>query len=342
MLLNTDYVTPAELTGYVRAALADLPQNQVTLNRYLPNLPVDDLLYRFTRGGAGLLKAAVFRSYDTESPIGTRPGATRVTGELPPISQKVRLDEYTYARNRANPDVIRTSVESDAVNQMRAVSDRLELARGQALDTGAVTLNENGVQATVSFGRAGAHSVTAGTLWSSTSTADPIGDLLAWQDIYVNSNGQPPGVILLTRTVLAYLMTNAKVIAYSTRPASGLGRVPQMAVTEVLQDFGLPPIELVDKKVNVAGTSTPVIPVNRAIFAPLPVDPNAPEATQLGATMFGTTVEADELQIVGEDGPGIVAAVYKDNDPVALWTKAAAIALPVLANPDLSFGATVA
>ena len=36
MLLSTDYINPADLTGYVRAALADREANQFSLNRFLP------------------------------------------------------------------------------------------------------------------------------------------------------------------------------------------------------------------------------------------------------------------------------------------------------------------
>lgn len=58
MLINTDYITPVELTGYVRAAFADLQVNQFTLSQYLPNQLVDDLDFRLSRGGAGLVEAA--------------------------------------------------------------------------------------------------------------------------------------------------------------------------------------------------------------------------------------------------------------------------------------------
>jgi hypothetical protein len=44
---------------------------------------------------------------------------------------------------------------------------------------------------------------------------------------------------------------------------------------------------------------------------------------------------------MGEE-PGIVAGSYEDEDPIALWTKASAIGLPILANPDLSMVADVA
>jgi hypothetical protein len=49
-----------------------------------------------------------------------------------------------------------------------------------------------------------------------------------------------------------------------------------------------------------------------------------------------------EYGLQAGEQPGIVAGSYSTKDPVALWTKAAAIGLPVLANPNLSFTADVA
>jgi hypothetical protein len=182
-----DAINPVELTGYVRAALADLQVNQFTLGRWLPNREVRDLEYRFLNGGQGLIEAATFRTWDTESPIGSRPNVARMSGELPPISRKIRLGEYERMRlaggvaaGDAN-DEIRNQVYNDGERLTRSIAARLELARGEALWSGKVELNENGVVATINFGRAAGHTVTAGVLWSDHTNADPLTDLLTWQ-----------------------------------------------------------------------------------------------------------------------------------------------------------------
>src|ERR1700761_129733 len=128
MLLNTDYYDPAELTGYARQALADLPDNQQQLARWLPNRTVDDLEYRFNRGGGGLTEAASYRAFDTESPIGRRESAARTTGELLPISEKIPLGEYDQLRRRANPTpAIQNGLLTDTERQVRKVAARVEL-----------------------------------------------------------------------------------------------------------------------------------------------------------------------------------------------------------------------
>jgi hypothetical protein len=339
MLLNTEYITPVELTGYARAALGDLTINQFTLSTWLPNRQIDDLMYRFTRGGEGLTEAATFRSYDTESPIGARPGISRVTGELPPISRKIRLGEYDRLRQRRADNAIRDAILDDATRMVRAVAARLEMARGEALYTGKITLNENGVIATVDFGRKAGHTVTASPLWSDLTGSHPITDLMSWRDTYVASNGSEPGAILTSRKVVALLLQNAQIknLAYPSGTQAAL--VTQSAVNNVMEAFGLPPIAVYDAQVKVNGSAARVIPDNRVLYLPA-----AGPSTDLGATLLGTTAESLEPDFGLDnemDQPGIVAGAYSTKDPVAVWTKAAAIGLPVLANPDLTFSATV-
>jgi hypothetical protein len=343
MLLNQDFITPAELTGYVRAALADLDRNRFILSQWLPRVEVDDLVYRFTRGGEGLTDAATVRAYDAESPIGSRPGVTRVTGELPPISRKIRLGEYERLRQRRDNSAIRTAILSDAERMARAVAARLEMFRGEALYRGSLQISENGVIATVDFGRAAGHTVAPGTLWSTVATATPLADLLTWRDTYIATNGEAPGAVLTSTTVLGYLLRNAEIRALAATVAGTPTMVSQTALNSVLAAYGLPPIYIYDAQVRVNGVATRVIPADRVIMLPAPGTADNADSTDLGATLLGTTAESLEPEF-GLSGvePGIVSGAYSTKDPVAVWTKAAAIGLPVLANPDLTLAADVA
>ncbi|GIF14793.1 major capsid protein [Actinoplanes teichomyceticus] len=343
MLINQEYIDPAELTGYVRAALADLDRNRFILSQWLPRREVDDLVYRFTRGGEGLTDAATVRAYDAESPIGSRPGVTRVTGELPPISRKIRLGEYERLRQRRDNSAIRTAILSDAERMARAVAARLEMFRGEALYRGQLQINENGVVATVDFGRSGGHSVAPGTLWSTVATATPLADLITWRDTYITTNGEAPGALLTSSTVVGYLLRNAEIRALAGSMLGTPSAVSRTALDSVLQSYGLPPLYIYDAQVRVNGSATRVIPADRIVMLPAPGSPDAGEATDLGATLLGTTAESLEPEY-GLSGvePGVVAGAYSTKDPVAVWTKAAAIGLPVMANPDLTLAADVA
>lgn len=335
MFLNTDYIDPAELTGYARAAAADLDINQFTLSRWLPNRLVDDLEYRFARGGDGLADAATFRAYDAESPIGSRPGISRVTGELPPISRKIRLGEYERLRQRKLADAVGNAIMSDAERMVQSVAARLELARGQALVTGKVTISENGVIAEADFGRAAGHTVTAAASWATTTT-DIIGDLNTWRDVYVASTGQEPGSFVTSRKVMGYMLRND---AFRQLDATIVGTpsiVTPESVNNILSAHNLPPVITYDAQVRVSGSATRVIADDKFLMLP------AVGSGEMGATLYGTTAESmePEFGLAGSEA-GIVAGAYSTKDPVAIWTKAAAIAMPILANPDLSFAADV-
>lgn len=345
MLLNTDIIEPSTLTGYVRAALADMQLNRFTLARWLPNRTIDDLQYRLVAGGAGLAEAATFRAYDAESPIGSRPGVTRITGELPPVSRKVRLGEYDRLRQRrASDELVQNAVLDDAERMAAAVAARLEMARGEALYKGKLDISENGVVATVDFGRAAGHTVTAATLWTDATNADPLADLLSWVDTYVSANGEMPGVILTSTRVVRLMGAASKFKVLAASIAGTPGVVAPAAINQILAVYGLPPIETYDAKVSVGGSATRVIPDDRVLLLPAAGDPADGMSSELGATLYGTTAESlePEYGIVDGDQPGIVAGAYNTKDPVAVWTKAAAIALPVLANPNLTFAADVA
>lgn len=336
MLINTDYATPQELSGYARGALADLEQNQFTLSQWLPSVTVDDLVYRFTRGGEGLADAATFRAYDAESTIGKRPGITRVSGELPPVSRKIRLGEYDRLRQRNLDSGITDALYSDAERMAMAVAARIEVARGQALVTGTVAISENGFIAAVDYGRSGGHTnVAPGVLWSTPATATPIADLLTWVDTYVaTNNGLRPGAILMPTAVRSAMLRTAEVRGYAAANGVSPSIVTPAVLAQILSAFDLPQIYLNDTQVNVNGSATRVIAAKNVVMLP------APGQSQLGGTFWGTTAESLTSDYSGV-GEGIVAGAYDTKDPVAMWTKAAGIALPVLANPNLSFNAVV-
>lgn len=329
-----DKVDPVELTGYVRRALADFEQNQFTLGRYLPNKEIADIDYRFAKGGRGLVDAAVYRTFDTEAPIGTRPGVVRVSGELPPISRKIRQGEYDRLRLRNADDEIVNEVFNDAVAMMSSIRARLELARGDVLVNGSVTISENGVTAEVDYGRANGNTVTAAILWSSGS-AVPLTNLIAWRDAFIAANGEAPTEIVMATSTFALLQKNTEVRNLVPRGNSAPGLASMEDVNTVVSSYGLPPIRLYDAQVNVAGVATRVIPAAKVVLVG--------GGGQLGATLYGVTAEAQELPDLrtGAAEAGITAVATKTFDPVAVWTKASAIALPVLANPNLSFSATV-
>jgi hypothetical protein len=339
MQLITEYATPAELTGYARAALRDREENQFSLNRWLPNDTINDLTYRFARGGGGLVEAAVYRAFDAESDIGSRSGAARVSGELPPISRKYALSEYEQIKMR-NVDTqkaeIRDAMEADAIKGVSAIAARTELARGDAIFNASVTINENRVSAGVDYGRNPAHSVSAAIPFSSTETSLAYDYFQSWLDVYNDTNGDLPAFTLMSRKIYNFLRRNKQIRELAYRGASSAPTVlTKDDLNNILGDFDIPPVVVYDAKVSVDGVATRVTPEDKLAFMPAQGD-------ALGKTLWGVPVEANDPRYgLQGDAAGVAVGAYKSEDPQTVWRASTAIVLPVVGSPDLTFVADV-
>lgn len=348
-MLVTDLIDPQELIGYTREAQLEAERNKFQLSNYFPNdtTPNGEIEWRLLRGNLRDEDAAKIRSWDAEASISGRQGVERIMGELLPVSRTIRLGEEERLRNRgldrgttgsANTALV-DALFNDSAKMARAVAARFELLRGEVLEKATVTINENGVApATIDFGRKAGHAVTAGVLWSVFASADPVADMRTWVQTYIDSNGVAPAFALTSTSVIGWLMRNAAIRALVAGPGGTPGVVTVDTVNAVFQAYGLPPFVPYDAVIRVDGVQTRPIAVNKVILMP-------PADEPLGATLYGTTAEALDLaeaQFIDQaDAPGMVAVIEKTRNPVATWTLATAVGFPALANPDLTFTATV-
>lgn len=338
--LWTELLTPAELTGFARAAQEDYEMSQGTLARWLPNTTVSDVVVRTLVGVDGSGELAQYRSFDAETPIGSGGSAERKVFELLPLGLKERISEYEQlrARGRDGAALVLGGAENAARRVVRAIVNRLEIARGQAIENGQVVINENGVVQTVSYGRPGENSVESDVLWSE-SSASPIDDLNTWVDYYTEANnGSAPGSLVMSKRVLAALQRAEEIRELVATLAGTPNIVSVDLVNNVLTSYGLPPIVIYDRKVK----GERVMSDNKVFILPAPVDPNT-GSNELGATFVGPTLEAAEPEygIGVAEQPGIAVGVWKTKDPIAAWVHSNAVAFPVLVNPVASMVAEV-
>ena len=107
----------------------------------------------------------------------------------------------------------------------------------------------------------------------------------------------------------------------------------------LLTSAGLPELFIYDRS-TAAGR---VLPDDRVLFLPAPVDPQAGQS-EMGSTFWGQTLTSQEstYAIADSEQPGLVTGVYRgEKPPLIAEVVADGIALPVLANADLSFAAKV-
>lgn len=344
MALWTDIIDPATLTGYARASLAEYEARKGTLARWLPNKLVTDIVVRFVAGQTGLVETAKFRAFDAEMGIGKAPGGQRVVLELPALGQNIPVSEYSQLRIRgASDDQILRSIQDTTDVVVRAVADAIEYLRGIVLLTGKATITDDKFVTEDDFSRPGAHTVTAGALWSASPATSRLTDLQTWCDVYRDTTGEEPGAIVtstrVTRIMAAGTEFQTQLINGGARPAT------QGDIDAITAGAGLPPIYRYDRRVNRNGAATKVLPDNRLLILPAPVDPNDDGGTVLGATFWGQTLTASEESwgIDNSEQPGLVTGVFRgEKPPLIAEVISDAIALPVLTNAALSFSATVA
>lgn len=335
MGLWTDVIEPYELTQVARATLEE-KERANTLATILPNKFVDDIVVRLTATDSGLLEAAEYRAYDAETSIGSAPAGKRLTVELPPLGQKVRVSEYDQLRLRAgnvSDEQVKNTIAGAAVAVAKAVADRVELARGFALAQGELLIGENQIVVEYPYGRDESMKVTAANKWQDSDAATPIADLTAWVDAYVAKNGVEPDTLILSRKARANLLKSKEVRSFAG--ASVPAAVTVEFLNNLLESLDLPAVTTYDRKVKYHQKLTPVIPEDKVIITSAQAG--------VGATFWGTPLEATEegYDLAGEERPGIAVGAYKDDDPLGVWVRASAIALPVLADGNLAMVAEV-
>lgn len=344
-VIVTDLVPPMLLIDYVRAYDMEVlrPEAQLTLDRFLPNRFVDDLDFRVRKGALADVDIAEYRAWDTPASMTGRPGVQYIKGSLGPVSRQIPLGEEEYLRTqtllRGTNDPVIQAIYDDSERMIRAVQARVEVARGDVINDGKLTIAENGMVIEADFGRAALMSKTATNLWTDTANGKPLTDLLSWMDDYVTTNGVEPGIIMMSRTRVANLALNTEIRQYAASGGTTPTRVNAATIADIFAAEGLPPIELYDTQVRVQGTRARVLPVNKLFFMP-------PAGEPVGHTFYGVTAEAlllAERNLIDRTAmPGIVAVVTRTEHPVQTYTLGTGLAMPVLPNPNLILDAVVA
>lgn len=324
MALWTEQISPAELTGFGRQVSEDY-DNDITAE-VLPSQFVDDVVFTFSVNGK-LNETAQYRAFDAETAIGKNGDAEEKTARLLPVGLKKRFSEYDQLRRRsaASPESVQAAADRLAAEVSRATVDRVRLLRAEALVTGGLSINENGVHQNVDFGRRADFTTSADVFWN--QDGDAIADLEAYRNAFVDENGIEPTHIIASTRVFAALSRSETVRAYL---GSDAGIMSREAINSVMSNYGLPQLTINDARVG----GQRLIADDKLLMV---------VAGQAGSTVWGTTVEADDPRygLAAADLPGLVVGAYQEDDPNTKWIRANAIALPILAESNLTFASTV-
>lgn len=334
MILETEFVSPYDMTLAGRVGQGEAEEGNL-LASVLPAQNVFGQSIDVLKGGNGFNEVAEFRAYDSEVSFGeTGEDVEEVTVKLPPLGQQTRISELDQlkAMGNGNRQLLEDMRLKAAKARGHAVAERMELARGQVLQTGAATINENRFKKSIDFDRDDSMTITAGTVWS---TGTPLTDIDTWVAVYSELNGYKPERFILSTPGLLALKKNPEVIA-SIHGDNSAQRVTNAQLNDFLAEEGLPTFVVYDKQVRKAGQQVRIIDENVAVFVP-------PASAGAGVTAWGTTLESLEAEysIVDGERPGIVVAALKSRNPIGVYAHAAAIGLPVLKNANAFMAATI-
>ena len=295
-------------------------------------------------------RTAAYRSFDGMIHVSARDAGSGKFVELIPFSDSLNLGEYEriaieIARlGGTNRQAQVNAAYNDAERLVGTMHNRIELAWGDVLTDGKLTINEGGLQSEADYG-VPANQVTApvGALWTDAnqSTAVPLTDLDAWQEVRIANGNERATRMLMSRVRVGALRRNKQIIDAVYGATAGRTSVTIGELNTLLASEDLPTIVTYDSTLNVEGTVTRVIAQDKIMLLPEDIG-------SLGFMAFGLSATA--LEIVGSgqaemsfgDASGIVGVVEKVGPPYREFTFVDAVGMPILSNAGLLTIADVA
>ena len=255
-------------------------------------------------------------------------------------SKYITEDEIVKLQNprtTAEEQEVLNKIFNDVDLTIESVYKRINMMRFEILQTGKLTLDENGVKGVIDYHMPEAHQETLKTAarWSE-ATANPLENLDKWVDTIVNDTGINPTRMLMDKAT-SRLLLNSEAVRKGIYGVNA-SIVPSLTnLNDFLTQRDLPTIAVYNEKYRLAdGTVTPLIKPNTVILMP---------ETKLGNTNFGLTAEEVELPAVSNlevrNQDFITSVIYRRVDPVARITKSVARAIPSFEACNQVFVATV-
>lgn len=333
-----ELLTPRDLVDYTKERV-----QEAYMGDYLfPERKTEGLEIDMLKGASNLPVSAKIHSFDTEAEIGSREGAEMFTQDLALIKKKIKIPEKTIIalespRNDREEEEMVKRIFQDVDGLINSVKTKVECMRLEALSTGKIQVNENGVKATIDYGMPTDHK--ASKTWLS-DTPTILEDMDAMVDKIVNDTGFTPTRALTSKKVLNAILRDERIRS----AIYGVNSAKMLTVAELnafLSQQKLPQIAIYDKKYRIQDakgkyTAKRFLPEDAFIMMPDGI---------MGETFYGVTAEELELRkntdVEISEAGNIIVCQYNTIDPVAKWIKAVATAMPSFPYADQVFAATI-
>lgn len=304
--------------------------------KLFPSVKTDNLTVRVMQllEGGDLPVAAVVHSFDSEAKIGDRPNFEIVSLEKMFIKEKINQTEriIQFLGDRASDNEVKAFVYDDMGNMLSRVQTRAEVARMELLSTGKVTIKENNITKEVDYKLSVNNKVPF--TWSDPS-ADIIGDLRTLVAT-ARSKGKILQRAITSAKVLGYIMNNTAIIKMWEKTMDVMTDVSVLRWLSA--QFGIEFV-LNDEVYKESATSN-----TTHRFFKEDVISFVSTRLALGESVYGVTPEERELKNSGAtvtEKMLVSLTQWKTPDPVAVWTKASALFVPVIKDINGLYIATI-
>lgn len=266
------------------------------------------------------------------------------------MNQSERLRELTRAGVQGD-EALYEYVMNDGLRLAEQVVTRTKVAKNELLATGKVTIKENDLDITVDYGVPAAN--LQKTLDFGAGAAKSIPDQLQELMDETTTKGITLTGMVLPRSVLTKLRQN-EAIQKAVNGALMAGQLVRNSDLRAYlnEEFGISQIITNDLTYNVAGalnqaTGIPALSAHR-YFPANKVSFFAPNANgRIGTGLWGDPPEVDAARAfdggvaASGESPFVYISQWGETDPAVLWTKASALFMPVLYNPNALYVASV-
>lgn len=301
------------------------------LDTIFPDVKTQYLKAEYYRlmSGQRLPEIAFVHALDTEAEIGTRPGFEKVLTEKLFIKRKINQSErLRQAIENGVPDneALKNFVFDDAANLFESVVARANVMKGQFLSTGDVTVKENHVDMRIDYGVPATAKVTL-TNWA-TPEADIMGDIQKMVTV-AEDNGYVVNKALTSLKMINYMRNNTAMQTAVLGAANKRLLTKQELANLLMQEYAIT-IDRCDEKFRFRkadGSLKTGRYFKENVFTLYEADANG----SFGTGLWGVTPEELEYrQFIQEENRSFVTlSMWATQDPVAVWTKASGMFVPV-------------
>lgn len=301
-----------------------------------PERKIQDIEFDMILGRGGLPVSANVHALDTATQLASRQAIEKGVASLALIKRQIKITEkelikINNPRTDAELAFVLSQLYKDSEDMVESVKVRVEAMRMEALSTGKIKIEENGVKVTIDYGVPTGNKKSFN--WSNVDTATPLDDLETLAAAVEAESGSRPTRALTSRKA-AKRICACKSVREAIHGVNAAKTVTIAQLNELMTELDLPKILIYEGKYKVEATkgfdTKRYFPENAiSMFG----------SETLGETIYGLT--AEEVKLIG-DGKmeeaemvgNVFVGTYTSIDPVGEFTKAAATVLPSFPHAD--------